>query len=146
MVTLTSLGLSGSVLAHHGVTGRYDASRPIVLSGTVTEAAFTPPHPILSVHVDTAELPDFEVGRAGEYFGRPLARPEDVGQVRQIEFSPARAFYALGDRLNVGDRVVIVATRNCLPPHQLRSSWIRLSGGETLSYTGDWAPGVNGCS
>ncbi|CCV14279.1 exported hypothetical protein [Mesorhizobium sp. STM 4661] len=37
------LALSGVVLAHHGVTGRYDASAPIVLVGTVAAATFAPP-------------------------------------------------------------------------------------------------------
>lgn len=145
-VALSTLCLAGAVQAHHGVTGRYDAATPIVLSGTVTAATFSPPHPVLSVRVDRAELPAFRVGRPAEYFGPTVVRAEDVGQVREIELSPVRMFYNLADRVRVGDRIVIVALRNCLSPGQLRSTWLRLSDGTVVSYTGDWAPGVNGCS
>lgn len=145
-VAVTMFFLAGTAPAHHGLTGRYDAAIPIVLSGTVEAATFAPPHPVLSVRVDTAELPAFEVGRPAEYFGPAVVRPGDVGQVREIELSPIRMFYDLADRVEVGDRIVIVALRNCRSPHQLRSTWLRLSDGTVLSYTGDWAPGVDGCS
>ncbi|MBB4003656.1 MAG: hypothetical protein V7704_00105 [Aurantimonas endophytica] len=145
-VAVTMLSLAGGVLAHHGVTGQYDAATPIVLSGIVTDATFSPPHPVITVQVDAPELPPFEVGRPAEYFGPSVVRTEDVGEVRKIELSPVRMFYDLADRLSVGDRVVVVALRNCLPPHQLRSSWVRLEDGAVVSYTGDWAPGIDGCS
>lgn len=145
-VAATLLGLAGAVLAHHGVTGQYDAATPIVLSGVLTAATFSPPHPVLSIRVDAAELPDFEVGRPGEYFGPAVVRAEDVGEVREIELSPVRMFYDLADRLSIGDRVLVVALRNCLPPHELRSTWVRLDDDTVVSYTGDWAPGVDGCS
>lgn len=140
------LGLSGStVLAHHGVTGRYDAAIPIVLAGTVARATFSPPHPILAVRVEEAEVPELAIDRLDEFTGPLVVRAEDVGEVREIEFSPNRLFYDLGERLTVGDRVVVLALRNCLPPHQLRSTWMQLSDGEVLSYEGDWAPTVDGC-
>lgn len=142
----TTFCLAGTVTAHHGMTGRYDAAIPIVLSGTITATTFAPPHPVLSVRVDTAELPAFEVGRPAEYFGPAVARAEDVGKVREIELSPVGMFYDLAERVRVGDRIVIVALRNCFPPHQLRSTWLRLFDGTVVSYTGDWAPGVDGCS
>lgn len=145
IASLGVLGLGGAVLAHHGVTGQYDGAVPIVLHGTVTAATFAPPHPILSIEVTGDALPDFEVGRAEEYFGPAVVRPEDIGRVIQVEFAPARMFYDLSGRLQQGDEVTILALRNCLPPHQLRSSWLRLSDGEVLSYTGDWAPSVDGC-
>lgn len=140
------LALSGVALAHHGVTGRYDASVPIVLIGEVTETTFSPPHPIITVRVDSDDLPADELGRSEEYFGPPVVRKEDVGIERVVELSPVRLFYNLEGKLKVGDRVTIVALRNCLPTHQLRSTWLRLSTGEVISYKGDWAPGVNGCT
>lgn len=141
------LGLSGSaVSAHHGVTGRYDTNNPIAITGTVTRATFTPPHPILSVRAEAAAPPAVEGNSPDKFTGPAVARPEDVGQVHAIEFSPARTFYGLGDRVRVGDRVVVLALRNCLPPHQLRSWWIQLSDGQVVSLTGDWARGVAGCS
>ncbi len=145
VVSLAVLGLGGGVFAHHGVTGQYDGAVPIVLHGTVTAATFSPPHPVLAVEVTGRTLPDFEVGRAEEYFGPVVIRPEDVGQVLQVEFAPARMFYELSGQLRPGDEVTVLALRNCLPPHQLRSSWLRLSDGKVLSYTGDWAPSVDGC-
>ncbi|MBX5093900.1 DUF6152 family protein [Rhizobium lentis] len=140
------LALSEAALAHHGVTGRYDASNPIVLVGEVTATTFSPPHPIITVRVVSGDLPAYELGRKDEYFGPPVVRKEDVGAERVVELSPVRMFYDLEGRLKVGDRVTIVALRNCLPTHQLRSTWLRLSTGEVISYEGDWAPGVNGCS
>ncbi|APO76928.1 hypothetical protein AM571_PA00036 (plasmid) [Rhizobium etli 8C-3] len=138
-------GLAGSAVAHHGVTGRYDASRPILISGIVTATTFSPPHPVLSVRVERANVADGSLGRPSEYFGPVSARPEDLGQVREIELSPVRMFYDLEAKVKPGDRITLVALRNCLPPHQLRSTWIRLRDGETLSYSRDWAPGVDGC-
>jgi hypothetical protein len=144
-ITLFAVSLSGSVLAHHGVTGRYDASRPILISGVVTATTFAPPHPVLSIRAEQQEVSGSELGRPGEYFGPVAVRPEDVGQVRVIELSPVRMFYNLRSKIRPGDRVTLIALRNCLSPHQLRSTWLRLENGEVVSYTGDWAPGVDGC-
>lgn len=145
--TLALLILSvGGVFAHHGVTGRYDTSTPIVVTGTVTRATFTPPHPVLSVRVESGEPPAGDVDRPDEFTGPFVARPEDVGQVREIEFSPVRTFYDLSDQVRVGDRVMVLALRNCLPPHQLRSSWIELAGGQVVSYAGGLHRRVEGCS
>lgn len=143
---LAVLVSSVAVLAHHGTTGQYDAVAPIVLSGTLVSATFAPPHPVLSIEVDRAELPAFEVGRPDEYFGAPIVRSEDVGEVREVELSPVRMYYDLADRLSIGDRIVVVALQNCLPPHQLRSTWLRLDDDTIVSYTEDWAPTVDGCN
>lgn len=146
-VALVVLGMSGSVAsAHHGITGRYDTSNPIALTGTVTRATFAPPHPILLIRVEATEPPASIVDRPDEFTGPLVARPEDVGQVREIEFSPVRTFYNLGNRVRPGDRVTVLALRNCLPPNQLRSSWIRLSDGEVISYAGGLHRKVDGCS
>ena len=146
-LALAALVLSGGVvLAHHGITGRYDTSKPFVLTGTITQATFTPPHPVLSVRVEAAVPPTVEVDRPDEFTGSFIARPEDIGQVHEIELSPVRMFYDLVDRVRVGDRVVVLALRNCMPPHELRSSWIQLSDGEIVSYTGGLHRRVDGCS
>lgn len=146
-VVLGSLVLSGgAVLAHHGVTGRYDTSTPIAITGTVTDATFTPPHPVLSVRAEAAQPPNVERNPPDKFTGPTIARPEDVGQVHEIEFSPVQTFYQLGDRVRVGDRIAVLALRNCLPPHQLRSWWIQLADGQVVSISGDWARGVEGCS
>lgn len=136
---------AGTAWAHHGVTGRYDTGTPIVIAGTITRATFAPPHPVLSVRVDATELPALNVDRPDIITGPLVMRPEDAGQVREIEFSPVRMFHELGSELRAGDRVVLIALRNCLAPHQLRSSWIQLPGGRIVSYTGDWAGRTHGC-
>jgi hypothetical protein len=135
----------GMALAHHGVSGLYDTSRPIALTGVVTAARFAPPHPVISVRVEDAAAPAGDLGRPDEITGPIAVRDEDVGQVREVEFSPMRIFYELNAELRPGDRVTIVALRNCRPPHQLRSSWIRLPDGETVSYGGGLHRRADGC-
>jgi Family of unknown function (DUF6152) len=147
VVTLSFLTiLSSAARAHHGVTGLYDTSQPILIAGTVTEATFSPPHPVISVMVEAAEPPEGDVGRPDEFTGPIQLRADDVGQVREVEFSPVATFYDLRDRIRVGDRVVIVALQNCEPEQQLRSSYIALSDGEVISYTAGLHRKVDGCS
>ena len=111
----------------------------------VVETIFSPPHPTLSIRVDVGSVPTEDLGRRQEYFGPVVSRSEDAGQVRTVELSPVRMFYELEEKLQPGDRVTLVALENCYSPHQLRSTWLRLTRGEVISYTGDWAPGVDGC-
>jgi hypothetical protein len=139
------LSMGSSPEAHHGVTGQYDAARPIVLNGILSEAVFAPPHPVLTVRVNDLPLPSATLGRPEDYFGPVTARPEDVGAELVVELSPVRMFYDLADRIEPGDRITLVALRNCLPPHQLRSTWIMLADGDVVTYDGDWAPDVDGC-
>jgi hypothetical protein len=137
---------TGAVFAHHGVTGLYDTSRPVALTGTVTAASFSPPHPVISLRVERAAPPAGDLGRPDEITGPIAARDEDVGRERKVEFSPVRPFYAIGRSVRVGDRVTIVALRNCRAPHQLRSSWIRLADGAVVSYAGGLHRRADGCS
>jgi|TARA_R110002012_G_scaffold26773_1_gene86769 hypothetical protein len=144
-VLAIALAMSGTALAHHGVTGRYDASQPILISGIVTQTTFSPPHPVLAVRVVAGQGSSQGLGRPEEYFGPVEARPQDLDQVLEIELSPVRTFYDLEETLWPGNEVTLVALRNCRPPHQLRSTWLRLRDGTVVSYDGDWAPGVDGC-
>lgn len=144
-----ALGLvvtSGAATAHHGVSGQYDTGTPIVLAGRITRATFSPPHPVLMVEVEGGELQVGDVGRPDEFTGPFVQRPEDLGEVREVEFSPVGTFYDLRDRVAAGDRVVVLALRNCLPPHELRSSWVQLADGEVVSYEGGLHEKVDGCS
>ncbi|MBR9765854.1 MAG: hypothetical protein GYB53_20625 [Rhodobacteraceae bacterium] len=136
-------GSAGS--AHHGVTGRYDGASPLLISGSVEAATFAPPHPVLTVRVDGAGRVDAQTGRPEEYFGAVIVPEAMVGNSHEIELSPVSMFYRLSEVLEPGDRITLVALRNCLPPHQLRSTWVRLESGEVRSYEGDWAPVVETC-
>jgi hypothetical protein len=130
--------------AHHGFTGRYDTDRPIWLTGTVAALSASPPHPTASIRVDEAPGPPPAVLPA-EFTGTLAARPEDGGRTLQIEFPPVGAFYALGQRLRPGDRVAVMALRNCRPPHQLRSQWIRLPDGAVVQREGRLSYMGRGC-
>lgn len=140
------VALPFAALAHHGITGSYDTSTPLVIAGTVTAATFAPPHPVLSVEVDEVEVEVGDVGRPDEFTGPFVRRSEDIGQVLEVEFSPVRTFYDLAGEVRVGDRVVVLALRNCLPPNQLRSSWVQLADGQVVSYEGGLHVKVDGCS
>jgi hypothetical protein len=76
---LLALALSGGgVLAHHGVTGQYDMSTPIVIGGMVTRTTFAPPHPIVTVRVEKTDVPSGNLDRPDEFRG------ELVGERRTL--------------------------------------------------------------
>jgi hypothetical protein len=125
---LTMALLGGTAQAHHGFTGRYDTDKPYQIVGRVVAVSASPPHPTVTITVESAamEAPDGNE-RPSEITGPLIALDAALtGQSVTIEFPPVATFYALGDRIKVGDRVEIIALRNCRTPHQLRSQWIRL--------------------
>jgi hypothetical protein len=132
--------------AHHGFTGRYDTDKPLFLVGTVMSLAASPPHPVVTLRVEPSAIAppsgsDRPTELTGDFpQGIPLA-----GQTVQIEFPPVQTFFALRDRLKPGDPVEIVALRNCRPPNQLRSQWIRLPGREIIQREGRLSYMARGC-
>jgi hypothetical protein len=132
-------------IAHHGFTGQYDISRPIALSGVATAVNTAPPHPTVTIKVEgPASAPALPKGL--EARGAAVVRAEDVGQIRAIEFPPIGQFFDAARAVKVGDRVEVIAFRNCRPPHQLRSQALKIADtawtvreGRTLSGA------VNGC-
>ena len=142
---VAALAVGAPAAAHHGFTGRYDTDRPIWLAGTVSAASFGPPHPVVTVTADArATVPQLD-SVPKELSGAVVARADDGGQSRTIEFPPVQTFFALADRIEVGDRVEIIALRNCRPPHQLRSQWVRLVDGTVITRDGRLASMARGC-
>jgi hypothetical protein len=135
---------SSAATAHHGFTGRYDTDRPIWLSGTVTAISASPPHPTVTIRVD-GDAPAMPAVLPVEFTGPIAVRPEDTGRTLQIEFPPVGTFYGLGQQVKIGDRVAIMALRNCRPPHQIRSQWIRLADGAVIERQGRLSYMARGC-
>jgi hypothetical protein len=144
-VGLLSLACAMSVLAHHGFTGKYDASKPIYIQGTVQAVTVVYPHAEMTIQVvDAATVP------------RELPEITDLGirNVMEIMTAAQPGTYALQisglqDELQgniaAGDNIALVALRNCLPPNQYRSRWIRLASGKIASFAGAAQTEVNGC-
>jgi hypothetical protein len=145
LVGAACAAFGSTAVAHHGGGGRYDASRPIYLPGTVLEASFTPPHPLLRIAVERADPPALDAVRRADFSGDVIVREQDVGSTLVVEFAPISMFFGLRDRIAAGDRVEVIAMRNCDSPHQLRSQWIRLRDGELVMRTGGNHRKVDGC-
>jgi hypothetical protein len=135
--------------AHHGFTGRYDVTSPFWIEGEVVRAAFAPPHPVITVRLAAAVLPTGELPQAPEMAGALRLPAGAAGQTIEVEFPPVQAFFQLGASVTIGQRVAMVAMRNCLPPHQMRSQWIRTAGGAAggavITRPGRMSGQVNGC-
>jgi hypothetical protein len=145
LLALAGLAPAWKAHAHHGFGGRYDRSRPIWLSGTVTRIGAAPPHPTIELRVEPGAVPELPREAIAEFSGPVVTRAEDAGATRTIEFPPVRTFFDLGGQVRAGDRVAILALRNCSPPHQLRSQWIRLASGVIVRRAGRMSGQVDGC-
>jgi hypothetical protein len=142
---LLSLACAMPVLAHHGFTGRYDASKPIYIQGTVQAVTVAYPHAEMTIQVVDAvtvprELPEIANLRIQNVMEK-MAVAEPGTYALQIS--------GLQDELQgniaAGDKIALVALRNCLPPNQYRSRWIRLASGKIASFAGAAQTEVNGC-
>jgi hypothetical protein len=145
---LTTLG-AGAAWAHHGFGGRYDLANPVWIEGEVVEAYFGQPHAELTIAVPAdlalpAAAPD--LGTADFLGAGALAvLPETQGTTIVVELPPTEQYYGLGDRMAVGDRIAIIAVRNCEPPHQLNGQWLRLADGEVVARAGAMSYMVEAC-
>lgn len=146
-VLLATLWVGGSIpaIAHHGFTGAYDASRPVFIEGIVQSVTVAYPHAEMTVQVT----------------GRPQV-PSELPQIsnlgiadvttRIVAAAPGTYFLQIAGlqqelqgRIANGDRIALVALRNCLPPNQHRSRWIRLASGEVVSVAGRMQTEVQNC-
>lgn len=133
-------------LAHHGFTGTYDSARPIYVAGTVIDASFRRPHPVIEMRVD-AELRTPTDLPEGEEFSEVLeVRLEDRSRIIDVEYPPIRLFFNLQGSIAVGDRLETIVYQNCRPPHQLRGQWLRLADGEAVVRRGRMQTEDAGCS
>ena len=149
---LLALLISGvsAALAHHGFTGRYDISAPLWIEGEVTKVYFGQPHAELTIRTSAdLSLPDAAPDLAGAddvITAQALAVREDTkAREIEIEFPPIRIFFDLGSSVSVGDRVAVIAFRNCEPPHQLRGQWIKPQDGAPVARSGRLQYQVEGC-
>jgi hypothetical protein len=53
LVAATLVVVAGSVSAHHSVSGQYDASRPLTLTGVISKVDWINPH--IYLHLDVKE-------------------------------------------------------------------------------------------
>ena len=53
LVAATLLVVAGSVSAHHSVSGQYDASRPLTLTGVISKVDWINPH--IYLHLDVKD-------------------------------------------------------------------------------------------
>jgi hypothetical protein len=130
VLALTLALSSGLALAHHGFTGRYDLSQPVWIEGEVTKAYFGQPHATLSIRTPRdldVPNPRPDTGAAARVIAidRLMVREETRGREVEVEFPPIQAFFSMGDRVAVGDRITLIAFRNCDAPHQLRAQWLQ---------------------
>ena len=137
--------LGGIAAAHHGFAGRYDRSAPIYLEGTVVQAYFGYPHTEMVRDVDTDAGALALPASAAEFADGLTGWREALGAQPEIEFPPTSRFFDLEGRLWPGDRVAVIALRNCERPHQLRGQWIALPDGTTVVRAGRVQDEVDGC-
>ncbi|MBB4005540.1 DUF6152 family protein [Aurantimonas endophytica] len=141
---------SGAAWGHHGFGGRYDLSAPVWIEGEVTRAYFGQPHAELVIRVaDDLGVPAAppDLGSAATFLdpGRLQVRADMRGASVEVELPPTQKYFSLGERIAVGDRIAIIAVRNCDPPHQLNGQWLRLADGEIVARAGAMSYMVGGC-
>jgi hypothetical protein len=131
--------------AHHGFTGEYDASNPTYIQGTVQAVTVAYPHAEMTIQVGgaatiPAELPD--ITDLGIENVREIMTVAELGTY-DLQVSGLQD--ELEGNIAVGDQIALVALRNCLPPNQYRTRWIRLASGDVASFAGRAQTEVNGC-
>ena len=133
--------------AHHGFSGAYDATAPLYIEGRVQNVILSYPHVEMTVEVaETAEipadLPDIENLGIDDVPG--IITVVEPGSY-ELQIAGTEFVSLLDGRIAEGDRIALVALRNCLPPHEYRSRWIRLASGDVVSNSGPTQAEVQGC-
>ena len=123
------------VTAHHGFSGRYDLSTPLWIEGVVVQAYFGRPHATVTLRTPAdmalpSPQPDPAIARDVIDVSRLTVRPDTRGRELLIEFPPVSQFFGMDGKLAIGDRISVIAFRNCDAPHQLRGQWILAAGAD----------------
>ncbi|RCJ15169.1 hypothetical protein A6S26_07485 [Nostoc sp. ATCC 43529] len=144
---------TGKVEAHHGFEGRYDASSPLYLEGTVQETRWEFPHSTILLKISTnVQTPQnlrqlTQLNNSEEIFRNLIVPQNLLGRTQQLELPPVSIMVTpLRRRLRLGDRISVIVYRNCVPPNQLRVQFARLQDGTTVSRPGTVQTEINGCN
>ncbi|MEO0359578.1 MAG: hypothetical protein AAF322_00610 [Pseudomonadota bacterium] len=113
--------------AHQGFGGRYDRVRPIWIAGRVEAAYFGLLHGEVTVQPDREARIGPPSDAVAEFRDGLFPAPGDAAL--DVEFLPVRLLFALDGRVSIGDRIEVIALRNCASRHQLRAQAIRFANG-----------------
>ena len=97
LVAATLVVVAGSVSAHHSVSGQYDASRPLTLTGVIAKVDWINPHIYLHLDVkgDDGKVVTWALGTVPTAMARRAGLTKEsisgkVGEVVTIDCIPAR--------------------------------------------------------
>jgi hypothetical protein len=154
LALLTTLP-AASVKAHHGFDGRYDASRPLYLEGTVRQTRWQAPHSVIEIELPKSlQIPEnlgqlSEINNlGGQRIVQLLVVPKNLlGTTQRLELPPVGSMVRpLQNQLRPGERLSVIVYRNCEAPNQLRVQFARLQDGTTVVRPGTVQTEVNGCN
>lgn len=137
--------LSMTATAHHGFTGEYDNTKPIWLQGTVQTVTFQHPHAVLKIAVQKDNPKPKKHASATFLTASPIHQASYANKTVSLEFPPISRFNSLNGQIKKGDKIALIAYRNCESPHQLRVQWIRLNNGKEVERSGRVQTEVAGC-
>ncbi len=129
--------LAAPVLAHHGWSS-FDQTKPLYLSGTLTQVRWQNPHPEVVLRVDTTTLPDGLATRALPAQQQPVdidairknvQVPANAAGVWEIEFAPLSRMQQWGvAQPKVGDRIEVIGYALADGKRVLRAEYLFANG------------------
>jgi hypothetical protein len=148
LATFAGIGaIAVPALAHHGFSGAYNAAQPIYIEGVVEKVEISAPHVEMTLSAPAGITVPAALERIEDINIKNALSKTVAAQPGSYEIQMAGTAFvrALNNRVKVGDRIALVALRNCQPPHEHRSRWIRLASGEIVTVTGHTQAEVEGC-
>lgn len=134
-------------MAHHGFTGAYDISQPIYISGTVRRVEVAYPHVEMTIEVAGSVTVPGDLPNIGNLGIENVMSIMTAAAPGSYDLEIAGLQTELDGRLAEGDKVALVALRNCLPPNQYRSRWVQFASGDVVTRAAGsrTQTEVNGC-